>query len=48
MCVELHHDTALNDGRDESGLKVDYPFAGLSYALKCTQKILFNFAKGIL
>jgi hypothetical protein len=47
MCVELR-DTALNDGRDESGFKVDYPFTGLGYALKYTQWILFNFGTGIL
>ena len=48
MCVEMHHDTALNDGCDESGFEVDYPFTGLGYALKYTQRILFNFETGIL
>jgi hypothetical protein len=41
--VELHRDTALNDGRDESGFEVDYPFTGLGYALKYTQWILSKF-----
>jgi hypothetical protein len=30
MCSELHYEVALNDGRDELGFKVDYPFTGLS------------------
>jgi hypothetical protein len=30
MCVELHCEVALDDGCDESGFKVDYPFTGLS------------------
>jgi len=46
--VELHHGTALNDRCDESGLEVDYPFAGLGYALKYTKWILFNFETGTL
>jgi len=37
--VELHDDTALNDGCNESGFEVDYPFTGLGYALKYTKWI---------
>jgi len=48
LCMEQHCDTALNDGRDESGFEVDYPLTGLGYALKYTQGILINFETGTL
>jgi hypothetical protein len=44
MCLELHCEVALDDGCDEPGFKVDYPFAGLSYALKYKEH-LFHFGE---
>jgi hypothetical protein len=43
--VDLHFQVALNDGCDEPCFKVDYPFTGLSKALKQKEHDSFNFGR---